>query len=100
MSLTYEEWCEKIKPAIEQPGDPATVVSVLTEAREAYRDLYSDKISADEEARKLAEENTRLMETNRELFLRIGQSMTTPPERDKTETTAETIRVSDLFKEE
>ena len=100
MAITYEEWIELIKPAIENSGDSATVVSVLTDARDQYRELFAEKVAADEKAAALVEENKRLTDTNRELFLRIGQQMTVPETKVGETTRAETITVDDLFKED
>lgn len=102
MADTYEQWCERIKPAIEQAGDAATVVSVMTDAREQYRDLFAEKTAADDKIKELTAENERLTQTNRELFLRIGQQMQEPISsgQQKPGNRAETITTADLFKEE
>lgn len=103
MPDNYEQWCERIKPAIEQAGDSATVIAVLTDAREQYRDLCAEKSAADEKITTLTQENERLKDTNRELFLRIGQQMQTTTAAGQAQTAesrAETITTADLFKEE
>lgn len=100
MADTYDEWCVRIQPAIDNPLDGATVVSVLTGAREQYRELFSDKVAADELVAKLTEENARLMDTNRELFLRIGQQVREESRPVDAKPRAETITVEDLFKED
>lgn len=100
--VTYEDWCEKIKPAIENAGDPATVVSVLTDARDMYRDLYGEYTAMSETADNLRAENERLTNTNRELFLRIGQQSQEQIDREHVDgrSRAETITVEELFKED
>lgn len=100
MADNYDQWCERIKPAIDNSGDSATVVSVLTDAREQYRELYSENVAKSDEIKKLTEENDRLKETNKELFLRIGQQMQEKPVEQTDKSSAETITVADLFKED
>ena len=94
-----------MQPAIDGAGDAATVVSVLTQSREDYRDLFSECTALQSQVDELTAANQRLTDTNRELYLRIG-SLVTPSTQEQgvgaasAESRADTITCADLFKED
>lgn len=106
MDKTYEQWCEELQKAIDNPTDAATVISVLTAARDDVQKLYAENAAQEEDITRLTGDNTRLTDTNRELFLRIGQTLATPAgqgqavSQDAGKPRGETITIDDLFKEE
>lgn len=103
MAKSYEQWAEELQKAIEGAGDAATVVSVLTTSRDDYRDICAELAKANEDLEKLNAEKERLETTNRELFLRIGQTLSTPEtggQGQPKEERATTITCEDLFKED
>lgn len=103
MALSVEEWNTLVNEAISAPEDNAKVMSVLTQARDAYTDLFAEKTASDETARKATEENEKLRQTNMDLFLRIGQETANKtggePKQEKDDR-ATTITIDDLFKED
>lgn len=103
MAKSYDEWAAELQKAIEGAGDPATVVSVLTTSRDDYRDAMAEIEALTAERDKLNAERVRLENTNRELFLRIGQTLAsteTGGQGQQEKTKAESITCEDLFKEE
>lgn len=100
MAMNVEDWNELIKEALEKSEDAATVVSVLTRARDEYAGTYSELVAANEQAATNAAEVDRLKQTNMELFLRVGQSITQEGKKEESETPkdrADTITIKDLF---
>lgn len=104
MAKEFDTWATEIQKAIDNPDDAAIVVSTLTASRDDYRDTYSELTAAQEEIERLKADNVRLTDTNRELFLRIGQTLSQTSvgqERGgEAKTRAETITPEDLFKED
>lgn len=106
MDKTYEQWCEDLQKAIDNPTDAATVISVLTAARDDVQQLYAENAAQAEDITRLTGDNTRLTDTNRELFLRIGQTLSIPAGQgqemgqDGGKQRGETITIDDLFKED
>lgn len=105
--LAVEEWNEIMNKIINSGGDQATLVSLATQARDEYVGGFAELEAMRDERDKKAEEITRLTDTNRELYLRIGQQIVgsnVEPARVSTtsgeEVTAETITIKDIFKEE
>lgn len=96
----YETWAQELQPAIDNAGDSATVVSVLTKSRDDYRDAYAEMEALNQKQGELQAEVERLTTTNRELFLRIGQQITPEKAKDTTDDRADTITINDLFKED
>lgn len=105
MAMLVEEWNELVRKAVESPDDSATVVSVLTQARDEYIGTYSEFVKAEKERDDALQEIDRLRKTNMDLFLRIGQATAEETgnltnERNTQKSRAETITVEDLFKKE
>lgn len=103
MAKEFETWAAELQKAIDSAGDAATVVSVLTQSRDDYRDIYAELKAAEDKIAQLTGDNERLTDTNRELYLRIGKALEVPSGQGAEQSgksREETIKVEDLFKEE
>lgn len=100
--MTVEEWNALVNDAISNPSDEAKLISVLTQARDAYSDLYSQYTALEADKVSLSEENGRLKETNMNLFLRIGNELNSDTGGNKSpdvsvRSRAETITIAELL---
>lgn len=101
--LNVEEWNKIFEDALKAPDDQASLVSLMTRARDEYVNGYAELTTAEQEREKLKVENDNLKQTNMELFLRIGkqqeQAQDTSNGKDSAKERAESITVENLLKE-
>lgn len=104
MALSVEEWNALIQPALDSSDDAATVLSVLTKARDEYVDTFAELTAANSDLDMAKTENERLKQTNMELFLRVGKSLEAenklPDNPGYQESRADTITIEDLFRKD
>lgn len=102
--MTLEEWNALVNDAIASPDDSAKLLSAMTQARDAYSDLYSRYTALEADKNTLAEENNKLKQTNMDLFLRIGNDLNRDTGANDTQVSennrAETITIAELLKGE
>lgn len=99
--MTVDEWNNLSKSILESAEDPAKLSTLLAEANDGVRALFSEHQEAASAVDQLTKQKMELLEANHNLFMRLGvQSKDMGKNEAEGQTDAEKITVKDLFKKE
>lgn len=104
MAISLEEWNEVTKKIVASGEDQAVLTTMVTQASDAFNELFAENTRTKQENESLKQENETLKKYNLDLFMRIEDQRPGANDRkkdeDKAKVEAETITFDDLFKEE